>query len=132
MSTPLPIPPNEAFAWLLFLLGMVSGAILGLRFQEEKFLGGYASRPRRLLRLGHISFFGLGAINLFFAQSLARADLAPHWASIAGWLMILGGIAMPLCCAINAWRARFQPLFAVPVLSLTTGVIVLLTGLVQT
>ncbi len=77
ITLPASIPPNEAFAWILILLGMVSGAVLGWRFQEEGFLGGYTSRRRRLLRLGHISFFGLGAINLFFAQSLTRECWSP-------------------------------------------------------
>src|SRR5688572_15622734 len=125
------LPPNEPAAWILILLGMVTGAVLGMRFQEEDFLGGYSSRPRRLLRLGHISFFGLGVMNYLFAQSLPRAELEPAWAVAAGWLMITGGLAMPACCAINAWRARFQPLFALPVVSLTTGVSVLIVGLVN-
>lgn len=124
-------PPNEPAAWILILLGMVTGAVLGMRFQEEKFLGGYSSRPRRLLRLGHISFFGLGVMNYLFAQSLGRAALEPAWALAAGWMMIAGGATMPVCCAINAWQARFQPLFAVPVVSLTTGVGVLIVGLVN-
>jgi hypothetical protein len=83
------------------------------------------------LRLGHISFFGLGVMNYLFAQSLARASLDPAWAMTAGWLMIAGGVTMPACCAINAWRAKFQPLFAVPVVALTTGVSVLIVGLVN-
>lgn len=131
METPSSISLIEPFAWILILLGMLSGAVIGMRFQEENYLGGYTSRTRRLLRLGHISFFGLGALNLFFAQSLTRAALDPHWANLAGWLMIVGGISMPLCCAINAWLAKFQPLFAAPVISLTTGVSILLMGLVQ-
>lgn len=131
MDTYASIPPNEPAAWILILLGMVSGALLGIRFQEENFLGGYASRPRRLLRLGHISFFGLGVLNYLFAQTLTRASLDPAWALTAGWLMIAGGVTMPVCCAVNAWNARFQPLFAVPVLSLITGVSVLIVGLVR-
>lgn len=127
----LPHPPNEPFAWILILLGMISGAVIGMKFQQENYLGGYASRPRRLLRLGHISFFGLGAINIFFADSLSRAALEQSWAAVAGWLMIAGGVLMPLCCAVNVWSAKFQPLFAAPVLSLTTGVSILITGLVR-
>ena len=33
-------------------------------------MGGYASLRRRMTRLGHISFFGLGIINVLFALSL--------------------------------------------------------------
>jgi hypothetical protein len=126
-------PPNELAAWILILLGMVSGAVMGMRFQEEGFMGGYASRRRRLLRLGHISFFGLGVLNLCFAHSVrgAAAGLDGRWVGVAGWCMIAGGVLMPLCCAANAWRAAFQPLFAAPVGALVTGVVILLTGLVR-
>ena len=64
---------NVALAWLWMLLGFISGTVLGLNFHRENWLGGYASRQRRLYRLGHVSFFGLGAnSSLGFVQFKPR------------------------------------------------------------
>ena len=91
---------------------------MGLFFHKEKWLGGYGSHARRLLRLGHISFFGLGAMNLFFyftAHAIAMNGAAIQIASV---LFVTGGVAMPVCCAAAAFTKRAQPFFAIPVLSL--------------
>ena len=55
-------------AWTGMLLGVVSGAVIGLCFAREDWMGGYSGWRRRLTRLGHISFFGLGFVNFFFAS----------------------------------------------------------------
>jgi hypothetical protein len=122
---------NEPFAWLWILLGMLSGAAIGMRFLDERFLGGYASQARRLIRLGHISFFGLGILNLLFVHSAEKLTLPPLLLSTASWGFIVGGIAMPVCCALCAFRPRLHPLFAVPVLSLAAATVITLYGLVQ-
>ena len=51
---------NLFLGWLWILLGFVSGMALGMFFHRENWLGGYGSFKRRMYRLGHISFFGLG------------------------------------------------------------------------
>ena len=68
---------NLVMAWIWILLGFLSGSVLGLFFARENWLGGYASFKRRLYRLAHISFFGLGLANLAFYFT------AQHWASAA-------------------------------------------------
>jgi hypothetical protein len=120
---------NEAFGWLWIACGMATGAVIGLFFHRENWLGGYATFPRRLVRLGHIAFFGLGFINIFFQNSLPRAALTAteaHWASLA---MIVGGVTMPLVCFLCAWRKPLRHLFVVPVASLLHGTITLAVGL---
>jgi hypothetical protein len=112
---------NEVFGWLWILIGFATGAMLGARFSDEHWLGGYASYRRRLVRLGHISFIGLGALNILFAHSIERARLDAVWMDIAAWSFIVGGVTMPLCCALTAWRPQLKPLFAVPVTSLLLG-----------
>jgi hypothetical protein len=114
---------NLAFAWLWIVLGFVSGAIMGMRFKGEHWLGGYASFPRRLYRLGHISFFGLGFINFLFAVTLrvfAIHSPAGDWAGLA---FMAGGALMPICCALLARFPALNPaaLFAAPVTSLLLG-----------
>lgn len=112
---------NLAFAWLWVVAGFLTGMVIGLFFHKEDWLGGYGSHARRLLRLGHISFFGLAGINLMFYLTVRAAALEGPLVNCASLALIVGGIAMPLCCALMAWRPRFQFLFGVPVLSLIAG-----------
>jgi hypothetical protein len=123
------VPLNETFGWMWLLAGTVSGLALGLRFHREEWMGGYASLRRRMVRLGHISFFGLGFLNILFGLEGARAPVSPTWLAIASWSLIAGGVSMPLCCALMAWRRSFQPAFAVPVASLLLGVAITAVGM---
>src|SRR3954451_12755656 len=66
--------------WSGMLGGVVSGAVLGLFFHKENWMGGSASFRRRLARLGHISFFGLGFLNLLLAFTNQLVAL-PHRAA---------------------------------------------------
>ena len=111
---------NLTLAWLWILLGFLSGLGLGMKFQEENWLGGYSSLRRRMYRLAHISFFGLGAVNLLF--HLSRESLGTgRGVDIASVLFALGAISMPVCCVLMAHFRRSKDLCAVPVLSLTAG-----------
>lgn len=112
-------------------LGVLSGAALGLRFDRERFLGGYASWPRRLARLGHIAFFGLGILNVLFAHALPRIDLPPPWPMIASHSLIAGAILMPTCCGLAAWRKKLVPLFAAPVLCVGAAITITWIGLLM-
>ena len=125
---------NLMFAWLWILLGFVSGLGLGLFFRRENWLGGYASFQRRMYRLAHISFFGLGAVNLLFWLTLQRIVLPESLAIAAGvasWAFIIGGVAMPLCCVVMAHCPKAHLIFAVPVASLILGGALTLTIVVQ-
>src|SRR6185503_5762778 len=86
---------NLIAGWSGFLAGAATGALMGLFFHRETWLGGYGSFPRRMIRLGHIACFGLGLINILFA--LTAATLAPSKAAdIGSALLIVGMITMPL------------------------------------
>lgn len=123
--------PNEAFGWMWVLVGFASGFLLGLGFQREEWLGGYASARRRMLRLGHISFLGLGFVNLFFAFSSAHMRLPPPSLALASWMLVLGGVTMPLCCGLMAWRRATYPLFGLPVASLLLGAALAAWGVIK-
>ncbi len=119
---------NETFGWISITSGFVTGTFLGLRFHDDNWLGGYASFKRRMLRLGHISLFGLGAINLLFVLSLPRMSGPPLRFELARWGFLVGGVAMPMCCALTAWRMKLRTLFVVPVASLLTAGLMTLFG----
>src|ERR1039457_7042543 len=123
--------PNLILAWLWILLGFVSGMVLGLFFRGENWLGGYASFKRRMYRLGHISFFGLGALNLLFFLTVQYFSLAGQGIGIASWAFIVGAIAMPVCCAVMASFPKAHLIFSVPVVSLITGGILTLLEVIK-
>jgi hypothetical protein len=112
---------NLVIAWLWILLGFVAGIVLGMFFHGENWLGGYGSFKRRMYRLGHISFFGLGVVNLLFCLTAQTFSLAGQLVSIASWAFIAGAITMPVCCVVMAHFPKAHLIFAVPVTSLITG-----------
>src|SRR6478735_1886102 len=94
---------NLTAGWLGVLGGVVSGCAIGLFFHQEKWMGGYSSFRRRMTRLGHISFFGLGFINLLFVFSVQSVEMPLLAGQIASVSLVLGLITMPLCCFLAAW-----------------------------
>jgi len=119
---------NLLGGWLGMLAGVLSGAIVGLFFYRDDWMGGYDSWRRRLTRLGHISFFGLGFLNLIFAATAAQLLLPAPYLNTASWSFIVGAIAMPFCCFLSAWRKPLRHLFPIPVAAVATGVVAILIG----
>jgi len=122
------IETHLVWGWAMALLGVVSGALLGLGFHRDGFAGGYGSFQRRMLRLGHISFFGLGFLNLFFAFTLDQLAIHSSGIRFASMGFRVGAIAMPLCCFLSAWKKPFRRLFPIPVAAVTAGVCGILIG----
>lgn len=119
---------NLFVGWIGMLGGVVSGALIGLFFHNDTWMGGYGSYRRRLTRLGHISFFGLGFLNLLFALSADKLNLVPPYLPIASTALVVGAVAMPVCCFLSAWRKPFRHLFPIPVTAVLVGIVSLLMG----
>jgi hypothetical protein len=115
-------------AWVGMLLGVLSGAAIGLFFHREDWMGGYNSFRRRLTRLGHISFFGLGFINFFFAISHQFAGIDESMARSAAIFLVVGAATMPTCCFLSAWKKPFRNFFFIPVSTVTVGILLTLIG----
>ena len=116
---------NLVFAWVWILCGFITGMAMGLKFRDEQWLGGYSSFKRRMYRLAHISFFGLGAVNLFFYLSVNGSGL--NWfGELASAAFIVGGVTMPVCCWLMASFPKAHAAFAVPVVSLIAGAVLTL------
>ena len=118
-----PAELNIGLAWVGILAGALTGAVQGLWFHRPDWLGGYASWPRRMLRLGHIAWFGIGLLNLAFAVTV-------RW---LGWVdagrvalpsaaLAAAGVLMPVTCYLAAWRKPMRHLFALPVGCVLVGV----------
>ena len=114
--------------WIGRLLGAVSGAAIGLFFHREGWAGGYGALRRRMIRLGHISFFGIGFLNFLFALTLAQVDLPDTHVRVASAGFLLAIVAMPLTCFLTAWKKPFRHLFAIPVLAVVAGIAPILLG----
>ena len=104
---------NIYTAWIAFLLGCIAGAVPGMFFHKENWLGGYASWQRRLVRLAHISFFGIGFLNLAFALTSRQLGLESG-IIIPSVLLITGVVTMPLVCYLSAWKPLFRHAFFIP------------------
>ena len=118
---------NILAAWVGILLGTLSGIVSGIFFHEERWLGGYDSWRRRLLRLGHVAFFQLGLLNLawvFTVHTLRWS--APHPA--AGLALAASVLLMPGVCYLSAWRKPFRLLFFIPVLCVLVPAAAVLLG----
>jgi hypothetical protein len=116
-----PARINLLAGWISMIAGATSGAVIGLFFHKEGWMGGYASLRRRMIRLGHIAFFGLGIINVLFALSASVAPIPPTYAGYASAGFCVSLVTMPACCFMTAWRTGFRYLFPIPVLAVLVG-----------
>lgn len=101
---------NRRVGWVCMCLGIASGLILGLwsfdgPFAVPEWLGAYDQTGRRLARLGHIAFLGLGILNVLLAGELRRCSLPPWGRRTASWAMNFGNVFLPLTLfAVAAYR----------------------------
>ncbi len=121
---------NIYAAWIAILAGVLAGLVAGLFFHKDDFLNGYSSWSRRLTRLGHVSFFGLGLLNLGMALT-ARSFGIAETLTASSWLMLVGLVTMPIVCYVSAFWKPFRNLFFVPVLSVGSGVTIFLWRLLH-
>jgi hypothetical protein len=77
-----------------------------------------------MMRLGHVSFFGLGFLNLAFALTVGALDLRVGL-GLPSVLLLMGAAGMPILCYLSAWKPVFRYLFFVPVLAIVsaTGIV---------
>jgi hypothetical protein len=114
---------NFHAAWIGIVLGFIAGAVIGLFFHDDQWAGGYSSWPRRMMRLGHISFFGIAFINFAYSFSIHVFNI--HAAiTYPSYLFIIGAITMPLICFLSAYKKGFRHLFPIPVISLLIGAVI--------
>lgn len=122
---------NLYAAWVGILMGFLAGAVEGLFFHREDWRGGYANWSRRMTRLGHISFFGIGFINLAYGLTVSALGPEAHVA-LSSYLLIVGAVTMPVVCYLAAFRKGFRHLFFVPAGCLIAAVVLfILRGLMS-
>jgi hypothetical protein len=101
---------NRAVGWGSLAVGVATGLVMGLWSFEgpvpvPAWLGEYGDTPRRLARLGHIAFIGLGILNVLLARELAESSLTAPVRRLASVAMNLGNLLLPLALfAAAAWH----------------------------
>jgi len=78
-----------------------------------------------MLRLAHVSFFGIAFINMSFALSASALGINAALGA-PSVLFIIGAISMPLVCYLSAVKDTFRHLFFIPVLSIILGTVIFL------
>ncbi len=112
---------NIKFGWVWILLGIVSGALLGtfafngpIRLSPE--LMDYSSLPRRMLRLAHISFIGLGFLNWMYGVTVKSLEMRMRKSE--SMLFIIGAVTMPLFLIVSAFYEPFKYSLVIPAATL--------------
>ena len=80
-------------------------------------LGEYDETSRRLARLGHIAFFGLGILNLLLARELGTISLGKRGVRVASSAMNFGNVFLPLTLFAAAVYAPLKYFMTVPALA---------------
>ena len=102
---------NRLIGWSSMVVGVGTGLVMGLWSFDgpattPEWLGEYNDTSRRLARLGHIAFLGLGILNVLLATELGRVKRG-MWGQTAAAAMNFGNVFLPL----TLWGAAvYHPL----------------------
>jgi hypothetical protein len=91
---------NRRVGWTSLAVGVGTGLVMGLWSFDgpvavPEWLGAYGATSRRLARLGHIAFIGLGILDVLLARELAHLALSPAAKRLAARLMVVGNVLLP-------------------------------------
>ena len=101
---------NRTIGWISLVAGIATGLVMGLwsfdgPMTTPAWLGEYGDTSRRLARLGHIAFIGLGLINILLAHELPHSSLSARARRMASHHMNFGNVVLPITLfAAAAWR----------------------------
>jgi hypothetical protein len=101
---------NRTVGWMSMAVGIATGLVMGMwsfdgPMPTPAWLGEYGDTSRRLARLGHIAFLGLGILNILLSHELPRSLLSERRKRLASVSMNFGNILLPLTLfAAAAWR----------------------------
>lgn len=120
---------NLAVGWGSMAVGALTGLVLGLwsfggPVPVPEWLGDYDTLPRRLMRLGHIAFFGLGILNILLAFHLGRLRSKDKLAGLGLAAMNFGNIFLPLTLICAAFFEPLKYLMSLPATAITVALLV--------
>ena len=117
---------NRAVGWASLAVGAGTGLILGLWSFDgpvpvPTWIGEYGDTSRRMVRLGHIAFFGLGILNILLAHELPR--LSNRARRIASPAMNFGNAFLPLTLFAAAAYPPLKYLMPFPALAVLLALV---------
>jgi hypothetical protein len=126
---------NRATGWILFLIGIIGGMVMGMwsfdgPVSAPAALADYSSLPRRLTRLAHIAAMALGITNILYGQELPRVRLSQRARDVGAWSMVAAGTLMPLLLTLAAFAdTRWKFALPVPATASLVGVAIIVAGM---
>jgi uncharacterized membrane protein YiaA len=110
---------NRVVGWTSLAVGVAVGLVMGLwsfdgPLQPPGWLGEYAGTSRRLARLGHIAFIGLGLIDILIERELVRSALGSTHRAVVSWSMAMGNVLLPVALFGAAIYRPVKYFMAVP------------------
>lgn len=123
----LHVDKNFAVAWSSITIGAVTGLILSLwsfdgPMPVPSSIGEYNDLSRRLMRLGHIAFFGLGMLNIMLARHLATQNLDTSVTKLALGSMNFGNVFLPLTLVAASFFTPLKYAASLPAMAVTIAV----------
>lgn len=130
------ISVNIAVAWTSLAVGAITGMVMGLwsfngPAPVPAMIGEYGDLPRRLLRLGHIAFFGLGLLNILMSRQLAAARQHRAGDLLALRLMNFGNIVLPPSLMAAAFFEPVKYVASLPATAITAALCIAAYSAVQ-
>lgn len=124
---------NRSIALTSLALGALSGMLMGLwsfggPAPVPGGLGDYGELSRRLLRLGHIAFFGLAFVNLILARQVPCMPLSVRAKRGALGCINFGNIALPTALVAAALWQPLKYLTAPPAFAVTLALCIAAWG----
>jgi hypothetical protein len=95
-------------------------------------LGEYADVSRRLARLGHIAFFGLGILNLLLVREFPTLAISNRYRRLACRAMNFGNIFLPLTLFAAAFWHPLKYTMPLPACSVFLALLICAHGALQT
>ncbi len=126
MVSEIRVGGNFAIGWTSLAVGALVGMVLGLwsfdgPFPVPGWIGAYDSTPRRLLRLGHIAFFGLGILNILLAHHMSHFRLGTGSRRTASICMNFGNVFLPLTLIAASIYLPLKYLMTIPATSVSVA-----------
>jgi hypothetical protein len=127
---------NRRVGWICMAFGAGTGLVMGLwsfngPVPTPQWLGDYQDVARRLARLGHIAFFGLGILNVLLAHELSAQRINGRSRRIASAAMNFGNIFLPVTLFAAAAYHPLKYLMPFPAMAVFVALTVTAWGLRQ-
>jgi hypothetical protein len=124
---------NRSIALTSMVLGAISGMAMGLwafggPVAPPDAIGQYGELSRRLLRLGHIAFFGLAFVNLILARQVPALPLGLKAKRGALGCIAFGNLALPVALIAAALWEPLKYLTAPPAFAVTLALCIAASG----